>query len=731
AVLESGRLLLESEGGDGRSVSWVSLADLQETGAARLEDLFWQIAGADSPARFGVVTVPNLRGDAAESLFNGQRRGDNLFGLAPTLTLVESVEVVKGPPLIRTGPGKRTGGLLNLTTRQPVPGMDFGSLEWRLGTWVPGEDSYGTVEAMVDVNVPVAAGQALRFVAGIREDDTFYRASGGMDDYRDLLVAWRREGGDGARLDLLLYYLDSERPQTLGVNRPWQGLIDDGLYLTGGVSGGVIDPGLMESGPEDLVHIEPDRVLMSVGDKGGGDLLLAQGRLFKPLGRETGFEQLLLLEGVDREKYHAFAYAEEVEQLTIDSVSRLSGEVVNRWGELRWEAGLQLRLEERENRSNYWNEFAYAYDLTTGRRFSAYDQFPQFIAPGAVSDADGNPWYLPSSPFGTPESTDSRLRQAGIFGQARQDLAGGWSMASGARLDSVSIGAWEPGDLVSSGGWSDERTERLASFSVTLRRQGEQWEQYVSAGWYQGIAGNTVGDGINLYPPGELHGDDYRNHSRLIEWGGTWRPAGNLSLGWAVFDQRRQRREFFGPNDIHVRGTEVEAEWRPLDSTRIRFAGTFLDARYDDAAPAEFGGGSIWNVHAEGAGPTAEGNGLGYLGGFFANSLPPGDYRIPGLSRWNLGLGIRQMISESLQLHVWGSWLSRQNGNLAAEYLIPAQTEWNLSLLYSSGPWDFQLIARNLLDADNWIHNGDTFFDQLLVSRTLPLRLEGRVRVRF
>jgi hypothetical protein len=159
--------------------------------------------------------------------------------------------------------------------------------------------------------------------------------------------------------------------------------------------------------------------------------------------------------------------------------------------------------------------------------------------------------------------------------------------------------------------------------------------------------------------------------------------------------------------------------------------GQVLDAHYDNAAPAEFGGGSLWNVYAPGAGPTGEGNGLGYIGGFFLNSVAPGDYRIPGLSEWQLNAGLEQSLGERWSIWIWGGWAGEQHGNLAAEYVIPSQMEWNASLTYDAGNWEAQLVARNLFDADNWLHNGDTFFDQMLVSRNLPLRLEGRLRIRF
>jgi hypothetical protein len=741
-LFEAQRLLVDPAKSH-RTVTYVGTEALEAYSVWRIEDVYWRVPGAVRQGRFGVETVPVLRGDAAEALFNGQRRGDNLFGLPPGFAYIEGLEVVAGPPLLSSGPGKRTGGMVNFVSLQPRMEGAFGSAVLRLGSWLPGGGSFTTVEGTLDVNVPLAGGQALRLVANWRDDATFYRRNGGRDDARELYLAWRRAGAGVGTLDAILLYQDNDRPQTLGVNRPWQGLIDHGWYVTGGVDAaigqsepagpldpGVVDPGLLVAGPEDLVKLPADRVLLSRGDTGKGEALLGQLIWRRPLAGELDFSQHLLGERVRREKRHGFYYAEDVDQLTLDSLSRLSGRMENRWGVLEWEAGLHLRLEQRDNRTNYWNEFAYAFDLSEGRDFSAYASFPQYLAPGALSGADGRAWYVPSSPFGTPESTDSELLQAAVSGGLRQDFGAGWSLRLDARVDRLAVEAAEPADLVP-GGWSDRQLVTLGSGSLSLQREWRGFTAYLTAGSFRGVAGNTVGDGVNLYPPGALHRDDFLNRSRLLEAGWSWQAGDDLLLSGALFRQHRTQREFFGLNDIRVAGASLAADWQIRAGTRLTANAHYLDARYDNAAPAEFGGGSLWNVYAPGAGPTWQGNGLGYIGGFFLNSLAPGDYRIPGLSRWQLNAGIEQLIGDHWSLRLWGGWASSQPGNLAGEYRIPAQMEWNASLAWSAGRWDAQLIARNLFEAANWIHNGDTFFDQMLVSRNLPLRLEGRVRMRF
>jgi hypothetical protein len=149
-----------------------------------------------------------------------------------------------------------------------------------------------------------------------------------------------------------------------------------------------------------------------------------------------------------------------------------------------------------------------------------------------------------------------------------------------------------------------------------------------------------------------------------LEWGGHWQPVAALNLRWAAFDQRRQRREFFGLNDIVARGAEVALEYEMTSRTRITLTGHFLDAHFDNAAPAEFGGGSLWNVYASGSGPDGQGNGLG-----FATTAARGRT----ISRWPLHSAnverrrtrLRMQTSPSHPIERWGGSMADPYGDVS------------------------------------------------------------------
>lgn len=729
------RLLLPSDAG--RFSHVLDAEELLQSGVSGVEELVERLPGAARQSRFGVMTVPTVRGDAAETLFNGQRRGDNLFGMPLSLTPLAGIEMVNGVGLLATGPGKRSGGQLNLVTISAAsPPADEALL--RLGTWVSGGGSFGTVEGRIRSHAVLGPETALAIAAGWRENATYYHRNGGEDNQRDLYLTLRRSTERG-QFDLVAYFQEVSRPQTLGVNRPWQGLIDKGLYISGSPDAaigrgdppgffdpGLADPGLLTAGPADLVPLEADRVLMSVGDVGKGGLALMQALAEVRIGPDLILEQALLFEQVHREKLNQFYYAEDVEQRTLDSMTRLKGELR---GPLRleWEAGLHLRREERDNRANYWNEFAYAWDIAGARRFNALETFAEVIAPGAIRGNGTRPWYVPGSLFSTPESSVSRLEQAGLHATFTRVIRGGWTVNWGGRLDRVRVVAAEAKDLAAAP-LEDVAAATLASGAATLSYERGAHRAWLTAANAGGVAGNTVGDGINLYGESGLHTADLDNRTRLVELGFRTQMTEVFSLQGALFSQRRQRLEFFGSNTLQTRGAELFMEGQLGRRTRLSLMAHYLDARYDKAAPAEFGGGSVWNVFAPGAGPTGLGNGLGYTRGFFLNSIAPGNHRVPGLSRWEAKMHLTRSIGERWEARLQTVVRGPQSGNLAGEFTLPRQTEWTASVAWNVPGWEVRLVAFNFLNATNWIHNGDTYFDQLLISRSLPRRLELWVR---
>jgi len=77
------------------------------------------------------------------------------------------------------------------------------------------------------------------------------------------------------------------------------------------------------------------------------------------------------------------------------------------------------------------------------------------------------------------------------------------------------------------------------------------------------------------------------------------------------------------------------------------------------------------------------------------------------------------------------SWQSEQPGNLLNEYHLRAQFFLNAFFFYRTSRWEANVDVLNVLDARNWIHNGDNYSNNVLIFQDLPRRVEASVKLKF
>ncbi|MCC5839258.1 MAG: hypothetical protein JJT96_03960 [Opitutales bacterium] len=725
-----------------RSAAMLTRPEMDAFAVRRVEDLVPLVPGISVPARFGVATVPNLRGDVAETFINGQRRSGNLFGFRPSYHSMEAIEIVRGPGNVVLGPGSKTGGLINFIplaaaeTTRPT-----GELSLRLGTWVPsGGGSYRDAEIGLRQRGEIGPAWSWQFAYAGQWNETFYHRNDGRDDFQELFLSLLWNPLPSRKVEMFFQYQWSAAPQTLGVNRPDNDLLRRNLYFTGepdptfvppddlGIfTPGVVDPGLLVPGPEDRTRIDRRDILLSQDDYANANAFYAQTIWTEELASGDRLINRTLVDHAHRRKRNGFLYLERATQWTFENRTEWlwQPDAGDGWSAV---SGATIRYEERLGFTNYWNEFAYAFDITAGREFDTLARFPAFIAPGAVDGPDGQPYYSPQSPFATPETSDSRLTNLALFVRPEWQITEGLRLVTGVRGDLLRARARNPLPPPGVAPVRARASNETVGFEGALHYQRGPAAHYLAFNLMSAVGGNTVSDGLNLYVEEGIRAEDLDNRSRLWEMGGRYSlGGGDLSAGWTLFRQTRVRRDFFGPSDVESKGVELESAWSPVGARwRIFANAAYVDAHYKNASPAEFGGSSIGNVFAPGTGPEGLGNGLGYIGGFFLNSLPPGNYRFPGHSRWQVSTGLSHRLTNNLTANVWWVWRSEQDGNLRREFTLPAQNEGNLSLTWERAADRFSLDIFNLGNSSNWRHNGDTFFNNQFVARELPRRIQLR-----
>jgi outer membrane receptor protein involved in Fe transport len=730
-VFGDARTLLETP----RAVSTITQALVRERGIEGVREFVGFAPGSYAPASYGKATIPNIRGDLAETFLNGQRLGYNNFGYMPSFNNVEAVDVVRGPGSAIYGSGFFTGGYVNYVTKRPKFTPET-TLTARFGTWVPGGGSWLNGSWQIDTTAPSADGKsAWRVSYEGKEDDTFFRRHGGRDDREDLYVAWLRRANKRLTLEANAQYFWQATPQLLGINRPTQELIDHGRYYTGdlpdlgysdaGAIAGVI-PGTT------WVDLPQDATLLSVGDYSNANVVRGQFIATLQLSPETRLVNRTLAEYVDRRRYHAFEYAEWAEQKTFENRTEWHGSFES--GGLRHAliAGGTVRWEGRLSYTNYFNEYFFQYDLTRPNRvFSHAADYPDSYWPGFAGP--GGLLYFPAS-YGSPETTDSTLWNPALFVQDEVKFTDCLSLLAGLREDFFIAKATDPLGAAAGAPWADRHDDDALSWNASLvYRVTPKTTLYATHQRAYAVHGNVTGGGIMLKDDGTGRGvidaDDFKNVSTLTELGAKWALLDNkLYAGVAFYEQRRQEVELGGEvKNLKFRGGELELVYQPNTrfNATLNLAG--IDGRFDHSSASQAGGVSLYNLYALGQGPGGLGNGLG----FQWDKLPAGDYRIPGLSRWVVNGSFSYRFPNGLGGGLNGSWQSEQPGNLLNEYHIPDQIFVNVFLFYRQPAWEADLEILNVLDRRNWIHNGDNYSNNVLVFQDLPLRIEAYVKFRF
>jgi len=118
-----------------RSVTEVSTQLLSDANIQNLGDFVKVAPSAYTTDQFGVASVPNIRGQAAEVYINGMQRTTRSDGQPTNFNAVESANVIAGPASSVYGPTANTGGYVDLITKQPYFDKFHSDTEFTYGQW--------------------------------------------------------------------------------------------------------------------------------------------------------------------------------------------------------------------------------------------------------------------------------------------------------------------------------------------------------------------------------------------------------------------------------------------------------------------------------------------------------------------------------------------------------------------------------------------------------------------
>lgn len=721
-----------------RAVSTLTTALFNERQIHGVREIVAYAPGAYAPSSYGKATVPNLRGDTAETYLNGQRLSYNLYGYFPSFNGVEAVDIVRGPGSAVYGSGYFSGGYVNYVSKKPSFAGAASTITTRIGTWAPSETSYLNGSVQIDSTDKFSDTLAWRVSYEGKAGETFFRRNDVPDDRQDLYLALTWRASARTTVDLNAQYLWQSSPEILGVNRVNQELIDHGTYYTG-ASVDRADwymPGVIPA--TSSVTLPWHATIFSRGDYSNANVARLQAIVSHQATDALKLVNRTLGERVDRRRHHRFMYTEFVTQDTAENRT----EAWLDWNFLGLRqktcAGATVRYEGRESYTNYFNEYFYNFDITDSSRvFDFVAQYPNSYYPGTVGPR-GMEFF--SATADSPETVRSETWNPAVFVQQDLTLTEQLSAVVGVRRDTFAARARDPLPPVGGPYYRDDVTVSTTSTAYSLvYKPLRNVTLYTTYNRMRAANGNVTGGGVILNATGapetdgKINRDDFRNLSKLTEVGAKVAFLDNkLFAGATAFEQFRSRVSIKGKkNNIVVRGFELETTYQPDTRLSLGLNATFQDGHYIASRPFQMGGRDIYAAYQAGRGPGGLGTGTDDTFNPWDNQVPVGDWPLLGTSKTLLNGSARYQFRNGFGLGWNTQWQSRQTGNLDNQWHIPAQVTHNANVFLERGAWLYNVDLLNLTNERNWIHNGDAYTGSMLVFRELPFRLEGYVKYRF
>ena len=729
AVMGDSRSPLETP----RGVSTITTALFNERQIHGVQEILLYSPSAYVGAAYGNITMPNLRGDLAETYLNGQRLSYNYYGYFPSFNGVEAVDLVRGPGSVAFGAGFFTGGYVNYVSKQPKFSGPETIITTRLGTWAPGQVSYLNGSVQIDTTAPVNDHLAWRLSYEAKGGDTFFRKNDAPDSRQDLFAAVTWKPGVATTVEFNAQFFWQNPPETLGVNRVNQDLIWHSLYYTGASADNYPFPGPIPA--TSAVQLPWEATLFSRGDFSNANVVRAQLSATHVFSPALTLVNRTLFEYVNRRRYQQFEYAEYVTQHTFENRT-----------ELHWVgggaalpqsvvAGVTVRYAHTLSYENYFNEYIYNFDVTDPTRvFNEAAQFPNSYYPG-LTGPGGRPFF--PAAWGSPETDNSVLWNPAVFWQHELKFTSQLSFVAGLRADLYVGDARDPLPDAGTTAWHDRA--RVGTFSPTanlIYRASPTAALYATYQRIRAVAGNLAGGGLILTDRGDgtggLNRDDFRNRSDLAELGTKFSLLDHrLFAAVTLFDQRRTKIELGGEHsDLLIRGLELEAVYQPNARFNATANATLQDGHYVNSAPFQLGGRSIYAAYALGRGPGGLGTGTAAYDPY-ANQVSAGDWPLLGFSKAMLNGSIRYRWESGVGAGLNAQWQSWQRGNLDNQWHLPAQYTLSAALFYEARRWSVNLDLLNVTGQRNWIHNGDAYTASQLIFPELPFRMEGYCKFKF
>jgi len=721
-------------------------------------ELSYLTSSAYTDASFGTPNIPRIRGQFADVFFNGMRDSFTLNGYGAPLSYnsIDTMDIVKGPASVQQGPGAGVGGSINITTKQPY----FDEFK---GAATAEFDSDDKRRWSLDFGGPVNDRVAYRFSYTGEDSGSYYT---GMY-FREQAVygAATINVNDKYTINVNSEIAYADYKEDDGINRVNQQLINNGEYLTGGVTPGTPILGFGSS----VTLGNPVTIDRKTNIDEGPDTEAHSLRFNFQLQQNYQFSDATSVSNntffnfMNRDNQTQDYYSDSTKgSYTIENKTdfqyKFSTPISDSFKpDSQIDAGFTFRQAHVDNIQDFANEPISIFDLSGNPS--------TFVFPASLQAAGGAVQYV--SAFGRilygvpgrngtqPNSTvNSDLYDAGLFLEHRIQVTPEVSVLYGLRGDLVHLEEYDPlggaqyFDYASGTTLGDHHNTAWygtgnGNFSPVY--QFAPWgTAYFTYDYAQYVDSTTNDGGVGTF--GVADKSQLQQTSRLYEGGLKFSLDDNkLFLSTAVFSQARSLPT--GPGGAtstfaHIRGAEAELDYQP--EPHFFFTASYSFNRTILESPSSF-----YNFPAQ-SGVNVDGSGLLAVWApnqqFKDPGIPEHVFNLLGNYRMDNGVGFQTSLqvtgpietttsgtfdvaaSEAAGAVLPASVIA--NGGRYQSPVIPWQYTLNAAVYWDVGRYEFKLAGNNITNQRNLV-NDNPFYGNDFITVLPPASVDFTMKVKF
>jgi hypothetical protein len=702
-------------------------------------------------ASYGVPNVPRIRGQYGDIFFNGMRDSFTTGGYGAPLSFnsFDTLDIVKGPASVQAGPGQGVGGAVDVTTKTPsffafsgAATAEFDTLDHR--RW------------SVDVGGPISgSSMAYRLSYSGEQSNPYYY--GQFFDEHSIYGVLVDKVSDRYTIQLNSELAFARFTESDGINRVSQQLIDNNLYLTGGLLAPIQSAFLNPTELGNPVALNPRiNIDEAPGTESRSLRYNAQAIQTFVMNPNTTLVNNTFFNFVTRYDEVQYYYADSSKNsYTIENKTDLKLKFDTPVGNQNeghglvlsnsMDAGATFRLAHVNDIISPYNEPVGTYDLSQNPTTFAFPPSLQVAGGGIPYIAPfGHLQYgLPARDSGNA-SIISDLYDVALFFEHRVEITPKFSALYGLRGDLVHLHEADPlGADIENGlpRYHSTAWYGLRNGNVSFVYQYAPWgSAYVTYNNAQYTNPTSNDGGVGTF--GVSDSSELRQETRLYEGGFKFNLLDkSLFASTAIFKQSRSIPVGLNGTKLsfaNINGIEAEVNYQPKRSFFATASYSYIRTRLDTAA-------SFYNYPAE-AGANIDG------AGNFAVFLPNQHFNDPGVPehlfnflgnyRFDSGLGVQGSVQVTGPIETTTSGrldlVNSQyvpasivaNGGYYQSPRIPWQHTVNLSVFYDYEGYEVKLSGYNITNQHNWV-NDAPYFGNDFITRAPPFSVGLTLKAKF